>query len=71
MDTVGLPRAHPNTHSSTNIARSPDCIANGETIRTLPERWERRLRLRWLGLRKHLLLLLLLLYHLVLHLMSQ
>ena len=68
MAAEGLPRAHPSTHSSANIARSSDCIANGETIRALPERWERRLRLGLLGLRKHLLLLL---CHLSLHLMSE
>ncbi len=69
MYAVGLPRVHPNADSSTSIGRSSDCIADGETIRALPERWERRrLRLRLLGLRKHLMLLL---CHLGLHLMSQ
>jgi len=76
MHALGLPSTRPNTRSSTSTPRSPNYIANGETIRAheraLPERRERRWRLGLLGLREYLLLLLLLLLlHLNLHLVSQ
>lgn len=77
MHALGLPSARPNASSSTSTFRNSNYTANGETIRSheraLPEGRERRLRLGLLGLREHLLwlLLLLLLCHLGLHLVSQ
>lgn len=80
MHALGLPSARPNASSSTSTFRNSNYTANGETIRSheraLPEGRERRLRLGLLGLREHLLWLLLLwqlllLCHLGLHLVSQ
>ena len=76
VDALALPSARPKTHSSACKPRGSVSTANRETIRAheraLAERRERRLRLGLLGLREHmLLLLLLLLCHLGLHLVSQ